>query len=87
MTRPCLTDIEVKQVVALLKTACIVVGIAILCRQLSMAESEDERLVLAQTLLRIIGLESEQGQNLSQFRYEQDEADDDWPRKPGYAFR
>ena len=84
------SDVEIKQVVELLKTACIIIGIAIVCRYMADAETDEERMALAQTLLRIVGLESEANSHLgnryrSQYGFEDDE-DDGWPHRPGYAF-
>ena len=85
------SEIEVAQVVDVVKTACIVIAIAILSRRLVEAQSESERNALAQTLFRVVGMTSGPSPELNrgnQPRYQHDDDQDDgFPPRPGYAFR
>ena len=57
MNAAAFTEVEFSQVLEFLRCACTVAAVAIISRRLAEAESELERDALAQTLLKIVGME------------------------------
>jgi len=57
MTAQAFTEVEFSQVLEFLRCACTVAAVAIISRRLAEATSDQERDALAQTLLKIVGME------------------------------